>query len=94
MVASDAPKAPHVLQVHFEGYFLCRLTTDPDPTDEPRGVSGYTMALVHEAPLDQVIRTQIEDKKFLKENLREPAPKFRIDRVRNADRSSRRYLYL
>lgn len=46
------------LTAHFEGYFLCRLATDPDPTNEERGMSGYTMALVSEPPLDQVIRLQ------------------------------------
>ena len=43
------------LDVHFEGYFLCRLTTDPDPTDEPRGVSGYTLALAGETNLDNCV---------------------------------------
>ena len=40
-------KAPkhNYLYLHFEGYFQCRLATDPDPTREPRGVSGYTYAL-------------------------------------------------
>jgi hypothetical protein len=67
-----------LLEIQFEGYFMCRLATDPDPTNEERGVSGYTMALMHEDPLDQVIRTQIEDKKFLKRNLREPAQRMKI----------------
>src|SRR5215470_14340803 len=46
------------LDINFEGYFMCRLATDPDPTNEERGMSGYTMALVKEDPLDQVIRLQ------------------------------------
>ena len=67
-----------LLEMQFEGFFMCRLATDPDPTNEERGVSGYTMALVHEDPLDQVIRTQIEDEKFLETNLREPAQRMKI----------------
>jgi hypothetical protein len=67
-----------LLEIQFEGFFMCRLATDPDPTNEERGVSGYTIALVHEDPLDQVIRTQIEDKTFLKRNLREPAQRMNI----------------
>jgi hypothetical protein len=46
------------LDINFEGYFMCRLATDPDPTNEERGMSGYTMALATEDPLDQVIRLQ------------------------------------
>lgn len=48
------------LYLHFEGYFQCRLATDPDPTREPRGVSGYTYALAGEDDLDQVIFLQGE----------------------------------
>ncbi|HEV7503677.1 MAG TPA: hypothetical protein VGS07_02070 [Thermoanaerobaculia bacterium] len=62
-----------LLEIQFQGYFMCRIATDPDPTNEQRGVSGYTMALVGEDPLDQVIRTQIEDPEFLERNLRPPA---------------------
>ena len=62
-----------LLEIQFQGYFMCRLATDPDPTNEQRGVSGYTMALVGEDPLDQVIRTQIDDPEFLERNLRPPA---------------------
>lgn len=35
-----------------------RLATDPDPTDDPYGTSGYTMALAKEPVLDQKIRLQ------------------------------------
>jgi hypothetical protein len=66
-----------LLEINFQGYFLCRIATDPDPTNEERGVSGYTMALVHEDPLDQVIRTQITPK-FAADNLREPAGRMGI----------------
>lgn len=66
-----------LLEINFQGYFLCRIATDPDPTNEERGVSGYTMALVHEDPLDQVIRTQITPG-FAAKNLREPAERMGI----------------
>ncbi len=66
-----------LLELQFEGWFMCRLATDPDPTNEERGVSGYTMALVEEAPLDQVIRLQA-DEKFIKKNLRAPAEQMGI----------------
>jgi hypothetical protein len=45
-----------MLILDFEGWFQCRLPTDPDPTDEPRGVSGFTFALPGEPDLDRVIR--------------------------------------
>jgi hypothetical protein len=66
-----------LLEIQFQGYFLCRIATDPDPTNEQRGVSGYTLALVDEDPLDQVIRTQV-DRAFLERNLREPAERMGI----------------
>ena len=59
------------LEIGFEGYFMCRLATDPDPNDEPRGRSGYTMALASERPLDQVIRLQPDE--YVVSHLRRPA---------------------
>lgn len=47
-----------MLEVHFQGWFQCRLATDPDPFDEPRGVSGWTFAVAGEPDLDRVIRFQ------------------------------------
>lgn len=47
-----------MIQLDFEGWFQCRLATDPDPTDEPRGVSGWTFALAGEPDLDRIIYTQ------------------------------------
>jgi hypothetical protein len=47
-----------MLRVRFGGWFQCRLATDPDPTDDERGVSGWTFALPGERNLDRVIRTQ------------------------------------
>ena len=61
-----------LLELQFEGFFMCRIATDPDPTNEQLGVSGYTMALVKEDPLDQVIRLQADDE-FVQKNLRAPA---------------------
>jgi hypothetical protein len=46
--------------LNFAGWFQCRLATDPDPCDEPRGVSGYAQALAGEPDLDRVIRLQPE----------------------------------
>jgi len=42
----------------FGGWFQCRLATDPDPSDEPRGVSGSMKALPGEPDLDRIIRLQ------------------------------------
>ena len=51
----------NVLKIDFEGGFQCRLATDPDPTREKRGVSGYTYALAGESDLDQTIHFQGAD---------------------------------
>jgi hypothetical protein len=47
-----------VIELHYRGWFQCRLATDPDPFDEPRGVSGYVHAYVDEPDLDRVIAFQ------------------------------------
>lgn len=44
------------LAFEFAGWFQCRMATDPDPTDERRGVSGTAFALVTEPDLDRTIR--------------------------------------
>lgn len=49
------------LVLEFEGYYQDRITTDPDPTDEPRGVSGYTFALAGEPDLDNIVRMQPDE---------------------------------
>lgn len=46
------------LVLSFGGWCQIRLATDPDPTDEPRGVSGYTFAFGNEPDLDRVLRFQ------------------------------------
>ncbi len=47
-----------MLALNFEGWFQCRLATDPDPSDEPRGVSGWTFAMAGEEDLDRIVRLQ------------------------------------
>jgi hypothetical protein len=47
-----------MLRLTFGGWFQCRLATDPDPADEPRGVSGSIRALPGEPDLDRVVRLQ------------------------------------
>ena len=49
------------LKILFEGYWQCRQATDPDPTDDPRGVSGYTYAFGDEGDLDLIIRLQRDE---------------------------------
>jgi hypothetical protein len=50
-----------MLILDFEGYFQMRMATDPDPTDERRGVSGYTFALAGEPDLDAKIHLQPDE---------------------------------
>jgi hypothetical protein len=50
-----------LLVLAFEGWAQCRLATDPDPSDEPRGVSGWTYAVAGEPDLDRILRLQPED---------------------------------
>ena len=45
----------------FEGYWQCRQATDPDPSRDPRGSSGYTYAVGAENDLDQIIRLQLDE---------------------------------
>ena len=47
-----------MITLHFDGWAEVRLATDPDPSDEPRGVSGWTFAVAGEPDLDRVIRLQ------------------------------------
>ena len=39
------------LVLTFQGWCLILVATDPDPSDEPRGVSGYTFAFGAEPDL-------------------------------------------
>jgi hypothetical protein len=58
--STQAGRIAQLLELEFGGYFMARLATDPDPTGEERGISGYTMALVSEPPLDQTVRLQLD----------------------------------
>lgn len=49
------------LSLSFEGWYQYRAPTDPDPTDEPRGVSGYTFAVAGEPDLDGVMHLQPDE---------------------------------
>lgn len=51
------------LSVSFDGFFLCRLATDPDPSAEQRGVSGFTFAVAGETLLEPSIWSQAKDVK-------------------------------
>lgn len=44
--------------LHFRGYIQLRMATDPDPTDELRGLSGYTFALPGEPDFDRILHWQ------------------------------------
>lgn len=62
------------LRLELEGFFQCRLATDPDPPSETRGVSGYTFALAGESDLDQVIRLQRDE--IAERDFRQPFPPY------------------
>jgi hypothetical protein len=47
-----------MIEIGYRGWFQVRLATDPDPYDEPRGVSGYVRAYAGEPDLDRIIRFQ------------------------------------
>ena len=47
-----------MLTIHFKGFFQCRLATDADDFDEPRGSAGWTFAYDGEPDLDRIIRFQ------------------------------------
>jgi hypothetical protein len=47
-----------MLEIDFAGWFECRLATDPDAFDDPRGQLGWTFAMPGEPDLDRVIRFQ------------------------------------
>jgi hypothetical protein len=49
------------LRLWFQGYTQFRMATDPDPSDDPRGLSGYTFALPGEPDFDQTLRFQPDE---------------------------------
>ena len=65
---------PGTMTIHFEGFWQCRMSTDPDPTLEGRGTSGYTIAVPREADFDRVIRTQRDQ--IPDHELRQPFPPY------------------
>jgi hypothetical protein len=44
--------------LEFAGWFQCRLATDPDAFNDPRGQGGWTFAMPGEPDLDRLIRFQ------------------------------------
>ncbi|MEZ5944062.1 MAG: hypothetical protein R3C18_21940 [Planctomycetaceae bacterium] len=56
-----APRTTWNYILSFKGWAQCRMATDPDPSNEKRGVSGYTFALPGERDLDQIIYFQPGD---------------------------------
>lgn len=55
-----------MVSIHFKGFFQCRLATDPDDFDHPRGVDGWTFAFAGEADQDRAIRfhTPVAPRRF------------------------------
>jgi hypothetical protein len=50
-----------MLKLLFEGYYQMRMATDPDPPDDPRGLSGYTFALPGEPDFDRKLHFQPDE---------------------------------
>ncbi len=71
--------------VEFGGWCLIRLATDPDPSDEPRGVSGYTFALAGEPDLDRIVRFQRPPDSVFRLRSHSPAVGVVVTRVTRAD---------
>jgi len=51
-----------MLRLLFEGFYQMRMATDPDPPDDPRGLSGYTFALPGEPDFDHKLHFQPDEK--------------------------------
>src|SRR3954454_8644933 len=51
-----------MLRLLFEGFYQMRMATDPDPPDDPRGLSGYTFALPGEPDFDHKLHFQPGEK--------------------------------
>lgn len=49
------------LDIQFEGFWQCRLATDPDPSDEQRGISGFTYSVAGETLLEPSFWSQATD---------------------------------
>lgn len=55
-----SPRADNLV-LGFGGYFQLRMATDPDPTDDSRGMSGYTFALPGEPDFDGILHFQPDE---------------------------------
>jgi len=51
-----------MLRLLLEGYYQMRMATDPDPPDDPRGLSGYTFALPGEPDFDHKLHFQPDER--------------------------------
>lgn len=49
------------LDISFEGFWQCRLATDPDPSDEQKGISGFTYSIAGETLLEPSFWSQAKD---------------------------------
>ena len=49
---------PQTLYIRYKGWAVVRIPTDPDPSYEPNGASGYTFAFAGEPRLDRIFRLQ------------------------------------
>lgn len=49
------------MEIDFEGFWQCRLATDPDPSDEQKGISGFTYAVAGESLLEPSMWSQAKD---------------------------------
>jgi hypothetical protein len=47
-----------MLTIYYQGWFQYRAALDPDPTDEPHGISGPTVVVAGEPNFDTFIRLQ------------------------------------
>jgi hypothetical protein len=79
------------LSISFDGFWLCRLATDPDPSIEQRGVSGFTYAIAGETLLEPSIWSQARDVQaaygLKEEAFKDPLasnPQFHIMNIREA----------
>src|SRR3954454_811492 len=75
------------LIIQFQGWVSIRIPTDPDPPDEPRGISGYTFAFAGEPDLDRVLNLQRREGMHLRSQHRELGVT-----VRSAQRSDGRHV--
>lgn len=86
------------LSIHFEGFWQCRLATDPDPSDEQRGISGFTYSVAGETLLEPTFWSQAKDIQQ-EYGLKDPEfsdsynhdPMFKIKNIRQASPDYEKY---